>query len=190
MIFDSRIPEPFQFNPLKHHLGFIREFISLTLPDDGKIEIPGLIKEVRRIGSSVMDVYTGSLSVRDICREITDYLMINELDTVTNFSGWTGNTFSDFRTVTLSDTSCWMLKYHNDEKRFVHLFPSRQSPHSFRVKANTLKSAIMYYILIGRDFISREDLNKARKLLGLSPVKTTADAEAITEMIEILREIK
>jgi hypothetical protein len=80
-----------------------------------------------------------------------------------------------------------MVKYHNDDGRFVHMFPARLSPHSFRVKANTLKSAILYYIIIGKDFITREDLNSTRELLGLSPVKNTAEAEAITEMIEILR---
>lgn len=187
MILNSLIPEPFQFNPLKHHLSFIREFISSRLADENKIEIPALVKEIRHIGSSVMDVYTGSLSVRDICREVTDYLIINELDTIINFSCWTGITYSDFRTVTLSDTSCWMLKYRNDVRRFVHLFPARLSPHSFRIKANTLKSGVLYYILIGKDFISREDLNKSRRLLGLSPVKNTAEAEAITKMVEILR---
>ncbi len=187
MIFDLRIPEPLQFNPLKHHLAFIRDFVSLRLNDEGRIEIPGLVREISRIGSSVMDVYTGTLSVRDVCNEIINYLKINGYDTVQGFSRWAGKTFSDFRTITLTDTSRWMLKYNNDEKRFVHLFPSRLSPHSFRVKANTLKSAVIYYILIGKDFITREDLNKARKLLGLSPVKTTADAEAITEMIEMLR---
>ena len=80
-----------------------------------------------------------------------------------------------------------MLKYHNDETRYVHVFPTRQSPHTFRVKANTLKSAILYYILIGKDYISRRDLNHSRSLLGLSPVKDTDETKAITEMIEILR---
>jgi hypothetical protein len=80
-----------------------------------------------------------------------------------------------------------VLKYHNDKNRYVHIFPARNSLHSFRVKANTLKSAILYYILIGKDYITKDDLNRARALLGLSPVKGPAEAEAITEMIEILR---
>jgi hypothetical protein len=183
----SNIPEPFQFNPLKHHLAFIREFIAAKLADENKIDGHALIKELRHIGSSVMDVYTGSLAVQDICGEIKDYLKMNELDEIKNFSAWTGIKYSDFKTVSLSDTSQWMLKYHNDDRRFVHLFPARLSPHSFRVKANTLKSALLYYIIIGKDFITREDLNSTRELQGLSPVKNTAEAEAITEMIEILR---
>jgi hypothetical protein len=79
------------------------------------------------------------------------------------------------------------LKYHDNEKRFVHIFPARNSQHTFRVKANTLKSAILYNILIGKDFITGDDLNRVRTLLNLSPVKDTVDTEAVTEMIEILR---
>jgi hypothetical protein len=69
----------------------------------------------------------------------------------------------------------------------VHIFPARLSPHTFRIKANTLKSAILYVIMIGKDYISEDDLNKARAMAGLSPVREVGDAEAVTEMIEILR---
>jgi len=184
---DYHIPEPFQFNPLKHHLSFIREFIFNRLAEDQGIDIKSLIKELKHIGSSVMDVYTGRLSVNDICKEVTGSLASGKLLNHKVFSEWTGMNFSDFRIVTLSDTSQWMMKFHNDKLRYVHLFPARLSLHSFRVKANTLKSAILYYILIGKDFISADDLNRARALLGLSPVKDPDEAEAITEMIEILR---
>jgi hypothetical protein len=87
----------------------------------------------------------------------------------------------------MSDSSQWTLKFHDDKLRFVHLFPARFSPFSMRVKANTLKSAILYYIIIGKDYISAVDLNRARALLGLSPVKDPAESEAIIEMVEILR---
>jgi hypothetical protein len=36
--------------------------------------------------------------------------------------------------------------------------------------------------------VTEEDLNSARALIGLSPIKEVADTEAITEMIEILRD--
>jgi hypothetical protein len=50
-----------------------------------------------------------------------------------------------------------------------------------------LKSAILYVIFIGKDFVNEDDLNTARALAGLSPVKEVADTEAVMEMIEILR---
>jgi hypothetical protein len=187
MISAEVIPEPFRFNPLKHHLSYLRDFVNIREDRQGRNDITGLIKELKSVGTSVMDVYTGSLTISTICREIAGYLEIRKLDKPGEFAEWTGKRNNNFRTMVLSDTSQWILKYHNDLSRFVHIFPARMSPLSFRVKANTLKSAILYIIYIGKDYISSKDLNRARKLSDLSPVKDTAEAEAITEMIEILR---
>ena len=183
---DYQIPEPFLFNPLKHHLGFIREFINLRL-DEPDTDIRNLTRELKHLGTSVMDVYAGSLSIINICKEVEDLLEKKDILKRESFSLWIGINMNDFRIVSLSDSSQWTLKYHNNEIRYVHLFPARSSPHSFRVKSNTLKSALLYYILIGKDFITGDDINKARILLSLSPIKDTVDTEAITEMIEILR---
>jgi len=181
------LPEPFQFNPLKHHLSYIREYISGKLAHDRTFDEQAMLKEIRHIGTSVMDIYSGSMSIDDILSEIKNSLESQKLDSEKSFEKWAGNSFSDYRILTLPDTSQWALKYHNDKTRFVHLFPARFSPHSFRAKANTLKSAILYNIIIGKDYISRKDLNHARSLLGLSPVKDPSETEAITEMIEIIR---
>jgi len=113
-----------------------------------------------------MDVYSGSLSIYKILKEAISFLEMKSITKKEVFAEWTGRDINDYRIITLSDTSQWMLKFHNDEKRFVHLFPARLSPHSFRIKANTLKSAILYYIIIGKDYITGEDLNRARTLLG------------------------
>lgn len=189
MIAEFRIPEPVLFNPLKHHLGYIREFIyqkSEGNPDkDQKI----MIRELKHLGTSVMDVYTGMLLINDICNEVMGFLDEKGLSERGNFSGWTGDGMKDFRIISLRDGSQWTVKYHENCQRFVHIFPARGSQHTFRVKSNTLKSAILYYILIGKDFITGEDLNKVRPLLGLSPIRDPVDTEAITEMIEILREL-
>ena len=184
---DFEISGPFQFNPLKHHLSYIRDFVSQRVSEKNKPETKLLVKELKRIGTSVMDIYTGSLSVKAICNEVSGFLESEKLMGYEVFAEWAGKDFSDFRMITLSDSSKWTLKFHDDRLRFVHLFPARSSPHSIRVKANTLKSAMLYYILIGKDYISSDDLNRARALLGLSPVRDPGDTEAITGMIEILR---
>lgn len=181
------IPGPFQFNPLKHHLSFIKEFISHSLFENQSPDTAHLVRELKHIGTSVMDIYTGFLSVKEIIDESDLFLEVNNLKNDAVFSVWTGIKFNDFRIIALSDTSQWMMKYHNDRNRYVHLFPARLSNHSFRVKANTLKSAVLYNIIIGKDYVSRKDLNRARELLGLSPVKDPAETEAITRLIEILR---
>lgn len=182
------IPEPFLFSPLKHYLPYIKDFMELRA---GEERYPGseeLIRELRHIGTCVMDVYKGDLSTDQIFSEIRQFLLSGQIYMKDVYGKWAGTSFRNYRIIRLSDGSRWTLKYYEDEFRYVHIFPSRSSPFTFRIKANTLKSALLYHILIGKDYISREDLNKARSLMGLSPVKGVSDVEAITEMIEIMRE--
>lgn len=181
-----RIIEPFQFNPLKHHLVFVKDFISYYLNEKGYDE-KELIRQIKHIGTSVMDVYTAKMSVAEILKEVTLFLGYECLSDHEVFARWTGKGHSDYKIISISDDSQWMLKYHDSQKRYVHLFPARLSPHTFRIKANTLKSAILYIILIGRDYVTEDDLNRARAFIGLSPVKEIADSVAVSEMIEILR---
>ena len=187
MDFKVHIPEPLLFNPLKHYLPYIRDLAAgrtMTINDP---ELKGLTKELKHIGTCVMDIYTGELPQEKIFVEILDFLHSNGLSARESFMKWTGTGFDEYKLHTVSDTSLWMLKYHNHETRYVHIFPARSSPHSFRIKANTLKSAILYIMVIGKDYVSEDDLNAARALAGLSPVREVADTEAVTEMIEILR---
>jgi hypothetical protein len=187
MIAESQIPEPVLFNPLKHHLGYVREFIYQKSEGNPDRDQKNMIRELKHLGTSVMDVYSGNLFINDICNEVIRFLKEKELSDRGNFSKWTGDGLKDFRIMSLTDGSQWTLKSHENNRRFVHIFPARGSMHTFRVKSNTLKSAILYYILVGKDFITGDDLNRVRPLLGLSPIKDSVDTQAITEMIEILR---
>jgi len=187
MYSDYQIPEPFLFNPLKHHLGFIKEFLDLRTDNESNDDVKNLIKELKHLGTSVMDVYTGSISVNNVCREVRECLEKKDRLKKEPFSEWAGINMNDFRLITFPDGSQWTLKYFDNSLRYIHIFPARSSQYTFRVKSNTLKSAMIYCLLIGKDFITGDDLNKVRTLLNLSPVKDPVDSEAITEMIEILR---
>ncbi len=187
MISEFQIPGPVLFNPLKHHLGFISEFVFKNAQTSHEAGQTNMIKELKHLGASVMDIYTGLLPINEICMEVLYFLRVKGLTGKRQFSAWAGTKMKEFRIISLSDDSQWTLKYFDNNRRFVHLFPARRSRHSFRVKSNTLKSAILYYVLIGKDFITGDDLNKVRPLVGLSPVKDQVDTKAITEMIEILR---
>jgi hypothetical protein len=178
------IPEPFQFNPLKHHLGYIRKIVAER---ENLTEDQDLIRMLKHAGTSVMDVYSGEIVVQDIINEVRHVLESENLIDHNKFSGWAGTRVTDFKMAVLSDQSQWVLKYNNSTTRFVHIFPARSSPHTFRAKANTLKSAVLYLSLEGKDFISENDLNRVRALAGLSPVKDIAETKAISELIEILR---
>jgi hypothetical protein len=187
MNYDYQIPEPVLFNPFKHHVGFIKEFINRNTDKPG-LNIQTLLIDIRHLGTSVTDVYNGNLSVRNICSETNEFLAKKGIIFQEPYSRWAGINADSFRIITLSDGSQWTLKYHNNHQRFIHLFPARNSPYTLRVKANTLKSALIYNIIIGKDLITGEDLNKVRSLLGLSPVKDAIYTEAVLEMIEILRD--
>jgi len=184
--FDN-IPLPILFNPLKHHLGFIKDYINEHFDSKEHFNNQTLIKDLKHLGGSLMDIYSGALSSDLVIDEIMKFLETNHLIDKDLYIKWAGKDPKELKTIELSDASKWVLKYSENEVRFVHPFPARYSPHSFRVKANTLKSAILYIICIGKDYITEEDLNIARAVAGLSPVKDVVDAEAITEMIEILR---
>ena len=188
MVADYQIPEPILFNPLKHHLGFIREFVIRRADADKNSSDKDLMSELKHLGTSVMDIYLGALSVSNICKEVIEFLFKHSLSDKKLFSEWIGLKTEDYRVVPLSDGSQWTIKYHNNIPRFIHIFPARGSRYSFRIKSNTMKSALLYYIIVGKDYITGDDLNRIRPLLGLSPVRDTVDTEAIVEMIEILRD--
>lgn len=183
---DYQIPEPYLFNPIKHHLGFIKEFINHNI-DNYRSDDQSLIKTIRHLGGSVMDIYTGTLSIRNICNEAEEFLKEREISGYDSFSVWAGTRIDCFRIIRLSDDSQWTLKFYNNPQRYVHIFPARNSRFTFRVKSNTLKSALIYNIIIGKDLVTSDDLNKVRPLFGLSPIKNSLATEAILEMIEILR---
>ena len=187
MTFSYDIPAPLVFNPLKHHLGFIKSFIEENVYKSRSAGDGQVIKELKHIGGSVMDIYSGDLKYSEICDEFICYLKTKKLISRSMFTKWAGSDPNDFKTIYLSDGSQWILKYYDHEQRYVHTFPARFSQHSFRIKANTLRSAILYQIFIGKDFITEENLNTARAIGGLSPVKDVMDTAAITEMVEILR---
>ncbi len=187
MNFGLYIPEPIIFNPLKHYLPFIKSYISNKAEEERYPGSPAFKKELKHLGTCVMDIYHGDLPTESIFSEITDFLGEKGYMTREEYGMWAGRSWKSYRIVPLSDDSQWTLKYHEHYTRYVHIFPARSSPYTFRVKANTIKSAIIYLVLIGKDYISDDDLNSSRALAGLSPVKEVADARAVTEMIEILR---
>ncbi len=187
MIAVNKAPEPLLFNPLKHYLSFIRDFINSNSIGENISDRNELVRTIRHIGNCVMDIYTGALPQEKIFEEIGLFLDSSGLKDNESFKSWIGPGYDDYKIIALSDTSQWTLKFHNNETHYVHIFPARSSPYTFRIKANTLKSAILYLTVIGKDFLTENDLNKARALANLSPVREVADTEAIYEMIEILR---
>ena len=182
-----QIPEPLLFNPLKHYLPYIREYTDSKMEKEVYPGSKAFFHDIRQLGRCVMDIYTGELGMNAIFTETKNYLELNGTSGKDAFSKWVGTQYNDYRLITLSDDSQWTLKYSANETKYVHIFPARASRYTFRVKANSLKSALLYLVLIGKDFITEADLNKSRALVRLSPIKDITEAEAVTKIIEILR---
>lgn len=155
-----QIPNPLLFNPLKHHLKVIKEFLSKHILPGTETDDKTFYMELKHLGSSVMDIYTGDLTSEMICNEVIEFLKSRKLLIKESFSAWTGMNINAFRIILLSDSSQWTLKYHNSSSNYVHLFPARYSPHTFRIKSNTLKTAMLYLNKFGNREINEEDLNK------------------------------
>jgi hypothetical protein len=175
------IPYPIMFNPLKHHLLYIKEIIKTTYSGE-------LLREIiSHAGTSVTDIYTGHLDIESICNHVIAFLSENSLNEKNSFCQWAGDEQRDFKKIILPDQSEWTLKYFDDNKRFVHLFPARYSINSLRVKASSLKTVIFWLSQKDVDYIDIENLNFVRRAAGLSPVKSLEDVKAITHLVNLMK---
>jgi hypothetical protein len=181
---DMGIPGTYniQLNALKHH---IRAITRLTA--DGSVaELPQRLKV---LGSSQMDLYLGDLEETDISREVLQALSVLNIHTEQQYRDWLEQ-HHHYRSVTLSDSSVWILRLGKESDRYIHLHPGRYSPETVRVKAAVLKTAIATWAYLKNGLISEvnEDaLNRVRKeVLELPPLKSLAESRAILKMIGII----
>ena len=88
-----------------------------------------------------------------------------------------------YHTLVLSDHSGWVLRMGKVEEKFIHLHPARNSPHTIRITACAMKTAVaMIYEAKNRATHGYElDVVNAMRdrYLGLPPVKKLADLKAV-----------
>ena len=206
------VPEPLLFNGLKHHAGYVAEFIrgfcdifspAGNTPGSPEIkEYQGdfeteagkrLREKLLIIGKSQMDLYTGRLCPFQIAEEIRGYLKAKDLIKKEKYLGRIRQPQSSFIETRLSDNSVWVLLPGMMPGRHVHIHPGRHSPLTIRVRSETLKTAIAvlcYCKRYGKDHSDLDAINKARiNLLELSPVKEVHPNRGLGRMIEILKSI-
>jgi hypothetical protein len=181
MVNSEMIPYPIMFNPVKHHLAFIKGLIHNNIHSGTNI-----LEIISHAGTSVTDIYTGYLGIDNICGHVLSFLSANSLSSIEVFRKWTGEKRQDFRKIVLTDGSEWTLKYFNNSDRYVHLFPARYSINSVRVKATSLKTAVFWLSQPSVNEINLENLNRVRFIAHLSPVKSLAEVKALTDMIALL----
>jgi len=169
------------FNALKHHRGFIRSQIEETEPK-------GLSALLKVLGNSQMDIYHGVLTLPAIFEEVIAALQQTPAHDEAGYLQWL-HANNGYVEITLSDTSRWILLAGNEPGRYIHLHPARYSPHSLRVKATILKTAIACMVILPAS--QQPDLatlnHIRRNFLDLSPVKDIAQCEHLHKVILILK---
>lgn len=63
------IPKPITFNPVKHHLHYLKNKVKIWQKKDWK----EAEAELRIIGNNLLDLYSGAPSVKRICIESLHY---------------------------------------------------------------------------------------------------------------------
>lgn len=187
-MFSPQLPEPILFHPFKHHLGFIVDYIQASK----SISSYQLRQDLLTLGTSQLDLYLGPLGSTQIANETVAYLTEHNLLSPQAFQFYLQSSGSDYRCVTLSDNTDWVLRWGVVENRYVHLHPARYTSHTIRVKAAALKTAIATVIVSSQLRLPATDINAINKVrtewLGLSPVKWVNEQEGIGKFMRLLQE--
>jgi len=172
------------FNELKHHLHFIINYVGQYQPN--------LIEDLQTIGSSLTDVYTGNLTVVNIKHQIINYLHKNHIFYSDDYCKWI-NEDKCYRIVKTEDNTNWILRISDNKEKIIHIHPGRDGKNIFRVKGETIKTAIafVYYKNYEKQSIelNKDVINDIRIKLNISPVKHFEKTKILT-FISLLNSIQ
>jgi hypothetical protein len=167
------------FHQFKHHRQYIKTWMG---HNSGNLSTQN-IQTIKTLGSSQLDMYCGNLGVDDILTEVSNYLVLQGIQTITQYRQWIND---GFKLCTLSDSAVFTLRFIANEQP-IHLHPARHVPHTMRVKANALKTVICYMLAHDDNNLSIEALNVLRlQYLQLPPLSATADIREMEKVFELL----
>ncbi|MCB9637906.1 MAG: hypothetical protein H6728_14340 [Myxococcales bacterium] len=182
------IPRPLLLNSQKHHIETSWGLIQQTV-ERGEEGMDVLAKALIPLGQGFMDFYHGALSLAEVCSLLLALLKQEQADRSETYRAWVAQEGS-YRTVTLeADESIWVFFPSDGEERFAHLHPARYSPHTIRVRANTLKtviSAIAYAKIHSSQPRDIDVVNAVRtRWMGLSPLPNLEASAALESAFQI-----
>jgi len=183
------VKKPFQFNPLKHHLQYIKEFCLFYKKQN---DFEQLKESLKTIGHSITDIYTGSLTVVNITDEIEFYLSDSRIIDKDRFYCFINGLEKKFINIKISDDSSWTLTLSKEDECYVHLHPARNSINLIRTSCNALKTAIIMEIFLEEN--SKTDLEKLNlyryNYCSLSPLKMIDDNSRCIWLFKMLQQHK
>jgi hypothetical protein len=183
-------PHPVLLNTWKHHAGWIRWRVGVAAAS-GAEAVAALPREMAVVGTRLMDLYTGPLTPAEVGEHVLAQLREAGRVEFEPLSAWLAAR-NEFAMIELPDSSKWTIRLGPAGGRYLHLHPGRWVPHTMRVQANTLKSAVMaraHASLTGGNPADPAVVNAARqKYLGLLPVRELAADAGLGAVIAALGE--
>lgn len=171
---------PVTFNPHKHHLGFLKTQIKIwqTLPWE-VVE-----NELLLIGTNLIDIYCGKLTLKDINRECLQFALKEKLSSEEKLKKWLYP--KEFRKTIFSDGSEWVIKQGQHSSRYLHIHPAKYSAFTVRVRGTTLKTVVALKIFStpkNQEQLTLQQVNQIRsEKIALSPVKTLEKGKGIARI--------
>jgi hypothetical protein len=184
------VPPPVLFNAYKHHAGALRRYIA-EASSRGETGLAEMASRLVVIGTELMDLYTGAMTPVAIAERALDQLKRAGRLEVSAYKKWLYEQ-GGYGVVTLEeDTSCWVLRLGDEGGRYVHVHPARWKPHTRRVRANVLKTAVMVWAYVRAHGGSATDVGLVnavrRQYVGLAPVKELAGDQGLSVILDLLR---
>lgn len=176
--------DPVTFNAHKHHFRFLLREIEKWKNIDWKQVEP----EILLMGENMLDFYTGHFTVEDIVNECIQYFVNIKAIEKPTFNEWLYP--CEYRKIILGDSSEWIIKPGNSSEIYIHIHPAKQSPHTLRVRASTLKTVVILMIknvsISAQMSENLEIVNNTRvEYLQLSPIKSLHQGKGILKLWEM-----
>jgi hypothetical protein len=182
------LPPPVLFNPWKHHAAALRQRIR-DAASSGDAGLTALPEQLLVVGTELMDLYTGVLTPTQIAEEVLAQLRTAGRLKHDVFRSWVEEHHGYQLMTATADDSVWVLRCANDE-RYVHVHPGRWTPHTRRVRANVVKTAVMvlaHAAVHGGDPLGVQRINLVRKkYLALAPIRELSPDQGLNAMIDVL----
>lgn len=174
------------FNRWKHHAGWVRGEIRVAIENRTPLDV--LHDELAVVGSELMDFFTGELTPETVLVEVAAILRAEKAYERLAFRAMLGK--RGYTTRDLSDRSTWVMNFAISGPAHIHVWPGRHSKHSVRVRASTLKTAILARVMAGQrrdDPLDLAVINWVRdRIMRTHGIVSLAESPAITDMIRLL----
>ncbi len=181
----KNIPVPLLFNVWKHHLSFLAEQARKTEGND----LTTLADSLKQLGNNQLDLYLGTLSPEEVGKEIFDKLSEKNVIQYDAYRQWLSQSAKQYQVISLSDGSEWTLRQSLETERYVHLHPARYAPHTVRVRAITLKTAMLTFAFALRTNrkVNGADINLIRQeYLQVSPITQLQPHLGLYKIIKLI----